>query len=183
MGQNKISIIPLGTTFQVEIPLHEYWLSTWPRTLQSRGLIWYAEESRKDGGFETGVFREGKTEKEDMLTCYTCECSKQSFFAIIAHAKDCMQENIFIICSEGQTALQAIETSRIMSKLALEWQTGNLCPVQSEQGNTPLGSWLQRDSGQWRCRCLAREGSSNSFICAKPAFHMSPHTGCLKINE
>lgn len=129
------------------------------------------------GGFEIGVCREGKTEKEAILTCQTV-----IFFAIIAHANDCMQEKKFIICSEGQTALQAFETSRIMSKLALECQRGNLCPVQSEQGNTPLGSWLQRDSGQWRCRCLAREGSSNSFICAKPEF-MSPHIGCLKINE
>jgi hypothetical protein len=40
-------------------------------------------------------------------------------FAILACAKDCMQESKFIICSEGQTALQALETSRIMSKLAL----------------------------------------------------------------
>jgi hypothetical protein len=58
MGQNKmILIIPLGTTFQVEIPLHEHWLSTWPTTLQSRGLIWYAEESRMAGGFHAGVCR------------------------------------------------------------------------------------------------------------------------------
>jgi hypothetical protein len=60
---------------------------------------------------------------------------------------------------------------------------GNLCPVQSEQGNAPLGPWLQLDSGQWRCRCLARDGSSSSFLCSKPAFHMSPHVGSLKINE
>jgi hypothetical protein len=58
MGQNTmISIIPLGTTFQVEILLHEHWLSTWPTTLQSRGLMWYAEESRMAGGLEEGVCR------------------------------------------------------------------------------------------------------------------------------
>jgi hypothetical protein len=58
IDQNKtISIVPLGTTFQVEILLHEHCLFTWPTTLQSRRLIRYAEESRMTGGFEAGVCR------------------------------------------------------------------------------------------------------------------------------
>jgi hypothetical protein len=45
----------LGIPFNVEIPLCENWLSTWPKTLQSCRLMWYTDGSRMACRFGEGV--------------------------------------------------------------------------------------------------------------------------------
>jgi hypothetical protein len=43
MRQDKmIPMIALGIPFKMEI-LSKHWLSTWPMTLQSKGLVWYTD--------------------------------------------------------------------------------------------------------------------------------------------
>jgi hypothetical protein len=53
-AQDKmIPMVAFGTPFKVEIPSHECWLSTWPMTLQSKGLIW--DGSKMAGKSGAGV--------------------------------------------------------------------------------------------------------------------------------
>jgi hypothetical protein len=51
MGHKKITpMTAFGTLFKVEILSRKHWLSTWPMTLQSKGLILYMNSNRMMAG-------------------------------------------------------------------------------------------------------------------------------------
>jgi hypothetical protein len=119
MSQDKMTrVTAFGTPFKVEIPSHKHWFSTWSMTLQSKGLVQYMDGSRIAGRCVAGVcgVRPGKR-LSFSLGAHVSVQAEINFCSFSLHKGRAYRGEHIYICLNSQAALQAHETSRVMSKL------------------------------------------------------------------
>jgi hypothetical protein len=115
MSQDKMTpMIAFGIPLKVEIPSQEHWLSTWPITIQFKGLVWY--------GHACGVIPRGK--RLSLSLDFHAAVFEAEIFVILTCSKECIGRvctgGHIYICCDNLAALWALEPSRVTSKFVWE---------------------------------------------------------------